>query len=125
MSDRRMDIVVVEDDLSMRQAMQRMLQAAGYAVRPYESAEALLAIGLDQARQCDCLVLDFRMPGISGLELFRTLSLSGLCPPCILITAQDAPGLRKLAIGAGVRDYLLKPFTGTALLKTIVQAVAA
>lgn len=125
MPDRRMDIVMVEDDASMRQAMTRMLQAAGCIVTPYESAEALLATGLDKARECDCLVFDFRLPGISGLELFRTLLASGPCPPCILITGHDAPGLRELAIRAGAHACLLKPFTGTTLLDVILRTVAA
>ncbi|MGB7754893.1 MAG: response regulator [Salinisphaera sp.] len=120
-----MDIVVVEDDASMRHAMQRMLQASGCLVTSYESAEFLLEIGIDQARRCDCLVLDIRLPGISGLDLCRTLLAGGACPPCILITGHDTPGLRDLATRAGARDYLLKPFTGTTLLDAIGRAVAA
>lgn len=123
MSDRSMDIILVEDDASLRQAMQRMLQAAGYVVTTCESAEALLQMGVDQAKQCDCLLLDICLPGISGLDLCRTLLASGPCPPCILITGHDAVGLRDLVIRTGARDFLLKPFTGTALLDAIKRVV--
>lgn len=124
MPDRGMDIILVEDDTSMRHAMQRMLQAAGCFVTSYESAEALLEIGVSRAKECDCLVFDISMPGISGLDLCRTLLANEPCPPCILITGHDAPGLHDLAIRAGARDYLLKPFKGADLLSAIKRAVA-
>lgn len=125
MPDRGMDIIIVEDDEGMRSAMQRMLRAAGCCVTSFESAEALVEFGIEQARQCDCLVFDIRLPGVSGIDLCRTLQADGPCPPCILITGHDAPGLRDLATRAGARDYILKPFTGTSLLDAIQRAVAA
>ena len=123
MSDCRLDITLVEDDASLRHAMQRMLEAAGCRVAPYESAEALLEASMEQASQCDCLVFDIGLPGMSGLDLCRTLMAKSPCPPCILITGVDTPGLHSLAEGAGAHNYLLKPFSGTALLDAIKQTI--
>ncbi|WP_298447089.1 response regulator [uncultured Marinobacter sp.] len=124
MPDRSMEIVLVENDASLRLAMQRMLQAAGCTVTTYSSAEDLMDVGIDEAKQCDCLVLDICLPGISGIDLCRTLQKSGTLPPCILITGHDSPGQRDIAIRAGASDYLLKPFTGTSLLDAIMRTVA-
>ena len=124
MSDRGKDIVLVEDDAGMRRAIQRMLEAAGCRVRAYESAEALIDAGVDMARDCDCFVLDIRLPGISGINLCRNLRTETSCPPCILITGHDEPGLRECAATAGARGYLAKPFTGDTLLDAIDRAMA-
>ncbi|MFL6591339.1 MAG: response regulator, partial [Luteimonas sp.] len=77
------EVVLVEDDGSMRQAVTRMLCGGGYGVRAFDSAEALLdALGergfLD--RSC-CLVCDVRLPGIGGLELHRRIADRGPMPP--------------------------------------------
>lgn len=123
MSDRRLGIILVEDDASMRRAIQRILQTAGYSITPYASAEALLEAGIDPVKQSACLVFDIGLPGMSGLDLCRTLLAKTHCPPCILITGIDTPGLHNLAEGAGAHSCLLKPFSGTALLDAIKQAI--
>jgi len=125
MSDQGKDIVLVEDDAGMRRAIHRMLEAAGCRVRTYESAEALTEAGVDRARDCDCFVLDIRLPGISGINLCRNLRADPSCPPCILITGHDEPGLRECAASAGAHGYLAKPFTGDTLLDAIERAMAA
>jgi FixJ family two-component response regulator len=124
MSDHRLDIILVEDDASMRRAIQRMLQAAGYRVTPYASAEALLEAGIDRVKQSACLVFDIGLPGMSGLDLCRTLMAKSAGSPCILITGVDRPGLHGLAAGAGAHNCLLKPFSGTALLHAIKRATS-
>lgn len=124
-SDRDRHIIIVEDDAGMRAAMLRMLRASGCKVTSFESAEALVESGAGQAMQSDCLVLDIRLPGMSGIDLCRTLRASDTCPPCILITGHDVPGLHDLALRTGACDYLRKPFTGTTLLDAIARAVAA
>lgn len=107
----------------MRRAIQRMLEAAGYRITPHASAEALLEAGIDPVKQSACLVFDIGLPGMSGLDLCRTLMAKSSCPPCILITGVETPGLHRLAKGAGAHSYLLKPFSGTALLDAIKQAI--
>jgi FixJ family two-component response regulator len=124
MADRGRQIVLVEDDAGMRRAIQRMLEAAGCQVTSYDSAEALIEVGCAVARQSDCLVLDIRLPGMSGLNLCRALLAGGPCAPCILITGHDEPGLIERAKNAGARGYLPKPFTGATLLDAIEHAIA-
>ena len=116
-------IVVVEDDEGMAQAIERILGAAGWRVEHFGSAEALLAAHC--AHGADCLVLDLRLPGISGFELHRRLGEAGRLPPCIFITGHDEPALREQALQAGAAAYLPKPFPGRTLIGAVTRAMAA
>ena len=110
-------MLVVEDDDSMREAIGRLLEAAGVPSSAYASAEALLEGGA--AGDAACVVTDLRLPGMSGLDLLAELRGRGGAPPVILITAHDAPGLREEAARSGAAAYLPKPFRGTTLLETV------
>jgi len=110
-------ILVVEDDASMREAIERLLGAAGFAYLAYASADALLARGIDQGSAC--VISDLRLPGMSGLELLAALRERAVTLPFILITAHDTPGLREKAIECGAAAYLPKPFRGTTLLEAV------
>ena len=112
-------VIVVEDDDSMREAIERLLDAAGFECSAYASAEALLA--WDKLEEAACIVSDLRLPATSGLDLLAQLRTRGGYPPLILITAHDAPGLREEAMKRGAAAYLAKPFRGTALIETIRQ----
>jgi FixJ family two-component response regulator len=114
-------LVVVDDDASLRQALLRVLGAAGYSTRAFGSAEALLAAGL--ATQADCLVLDVRLPGQSGLALYAGLPEPR--PPVVFISANDDAAQRRAAVQAGACDYLLKPFAGAALLAAVARATGS
>jgi FixJ family two-component response regulator len=115
-------VLVVEDDDSMRQAIEQFLNAAGFGCEAFSSATALLAHGVDQ--ESVCVVSDLRLPGMSGLELLGALYERNGSTPFILITAHDAPGLREKAMRCGAAAYLTKPFRGTALLDAIKAAIA-
>ena len=110
-------VVVVEDDPSMREAIERLLRTAGFGCATYDSADALLAQGLE--RNSGCVISDLKLPGMSGLELIAALRERRIALPFILITAHDAPGLRERAIAHGATAYLAKPFRGTALLAAV------
>ena len=114
-------VVVVEDDDSMREAIERLLNAAGFRCATYASADALLARGVDGASAC--VISDLKLPGISGLELLAMLRERDISLPFILITAHDAPGLRQKAMGRGAAAYLAKPFRGTTLLEAVRGAI--
>ena len=117
------EVVLVEDDRGMRQAIERMLRGSGYQVDAYESAEALLD-ALEDKRLLDsihCLVCDVRLPGVSGFELHRRLAEQGRMPPWIFITAHDDPAVRMQAERA-CAAYLLKPFEGKALAALVAGA---
>ena len=118
------EVVLVEDDRSMRQAIERMLRGSGYQVDAYESAETLLD-ALDGAGVWDssrCLVCDVRLPGASGFELHRRLVEQGPTPPWIFITAHDDAAVRAQAERA-CAAYLLKPFEGKALVALVARTL--
>jgi FixJ family two-component response regulator len=115
-------VVVVEDDDSMREAIERLLDAAGFGCTAFSSADALLARGVD--KDSVCVISDLRLPGMSGLELLTALHERHMSTPFILITAHDAPGLRETAMRSGAAAYLAKPFRGTTLLKAVTAAIA-
>jgi len=114
-------VLVIEDDEGMREAIESLLNAAGYATTAYASAEALLAAGTPGDARC--IVSDVRLPAMSGLELIAELRKRGACPPVILITAHDTPALRGEAGQHGAAAYLPKPFARSALLHAIEGAM--
>jgi two-component system C4-dicarboxylate transport response regulator DctD len=116
-------VLVVEDDDSMREAIERLLNAAGFECVALASAAALLARGVDQ--ESACVISDLKLPGMSGLELLGVLHERSPAMPFILITAHDAPGLGEKAMRCGATAYLAKPFRGTVLLDAVRTAIAA
>jgi FixJ family two-component response regulator len=116
-------VLVVEDDDSMRQAIERLLNAADFETAVYASAEELLASGPSEGDAC--VVSDLTLPGMSGLELLNELHERGWSRPLILITAHDSAGVRKDAEHHGVAAYLAKPFLGSELVTAVHAAIAA
>ncbi|MDM0019517.1 response regulator transcription factor [Variovorax saccharolyticus] len=114
-------VLVVDDDDSMRQAIRRLLNAAGLKTQTFASAEALLDGG--PVAGAACVVSDFKLPGLSGLELLTELRRQGHWPPVIVVTAHDTPELRAEAMRRGASAYLSKPFHGKDLLEAIDAAV--
>jgi FixJ family two-component response regulator len=114
-------IHVVDDDDSVRQALQRLLVAAGHRVRTYASAGDFLLDPPDDAP--GCLLLDLRMPGPSGLDLQEALERRGVRLPVIFHTAHgDLPtGIR--AMKAGAVDFLTKPVERKPLLDAVARAL--
>ncbi len=110
-------VLVVDDDDSMREAITRLLGAAGFENAAYASAEDLLAGGASESAAC--IVSDLRLTGMSGLGLLAQLRTRGDRAPLVLITAHDRPGLRAEVLAAGVAGFLVKPFRGTELLNTV------
>jgi len=113
-------VLVVEDDSAMREALGRVLGAARFQVLSFPSAEALLEAGLP--RESACLVLDIRLPGLSGFELRQRLVRSGASIPVVFITALDNEMNRTEARRVG-DAYLAKPFLGRDLIDAVVQAI--
>ena len=117
-------ISVVDDDHSVREALARLIRSVGFAVHVFGSAEEFLSAG--QGQQADCLILDIRMPGMSGLDLQRELSASDCDLPVIFITAHGSDeDVRARALAAGAVDYLLKPLREEEVLKAIDAALSS
>jgi FixJ family two-component response regulator len=114
-------VTVVDDDDAVREALSDVLQAFGFAVAAFASAEAFLAF--KDMERTDCLVLDIAMPGMTGLELQRELKRRGLRIPIVFITAHADPTLRPRVLAAGAAECLFKPFTETALLEAVRAAL--
>jgi FixJ family two-component response regulator len=115
-------VFVVDDDLSVRRGMERLLRSAGYRVETFASALEFLERGA--ASLPGCLVLDIRMPGLSGFDLQQMLSARGDDIPIIFITGHGDIPMAVRAIKAGAADFLTKPFDDQAILDAIRQSLA-
>lgn len=116
-------IHIVDDDESLRQALQRLLAAAGYRVQGHASAGDFLLAAPGDAP--GCLLLDLRMPGPSGLELFESLRRHGLHQPVIFLTGHGDLSTGVRAMKAGAVDFLTKPVERGTLLQAVAAALDA
>src|SRR5262245_57065607 len=101
-------VYVVEDDPSMRNALRSLLKSVGLGVELFASAEEFLA--KDRPEAPSCLILDVRLPGLSGMELQRQLTSSNIHIPIIFITAHGDIPMSVRAMKAGAVEFLTKPF---------------
>jgi FixJ family two-component response regulator len=115
-------VAVVDDDESVRDAIQNMLRSAGLRAETYASAEDFLDTG--HPEDSDCVVLDIRMPGMSGLQLQRRLADDGHAIPTIFVTAYADESARHQAIEAGASAFLRKPFDPDSLLQSVQSVLA-
>ncbi len=116
-------ISIVDDDESVREALCGLLRSVGFAVNAFASAEQYLTS--DQPRSADCLVLDVRMPGMSGIELQRQLVAGHSEIPVIFITAHEDESMRTQTLRGDAGTVLIKPFSEEALMNAIHKALAA
>jgi FixJ family two-component response regulator len=114
-------ISIVDDDKAVGRALQRMLTAHGFAASVFASAEQFLSDA--EPERTSCLILDVRMPGMTGLALHDYLVDRGCRIPTILITACPTTRERRRAIARGVVSYLAKPLSEQVLLDTIHEAL--
>ena len=114
-------ISVVDDDASVRSATVDLLASIGFGCEAFASAEAYLQS--DVVNRTLCLILDVRMPGLSGLELQRLLTDQGRIVPIIFITSFPDERTRRQAIEGGAVCYLLKPYSDDELLHCIRLAL--
>lgn len=112
-----MRLLVAEDDPGLRSVLERGLQRAGYVVDAVPDGER--ALRYLRAYEYEVAVLDWRMPGTSGLEVLRELRRRGSAVPVLMLTARDATADRVEGLDAGADDYLVKPFQFVELLARI------
>jgi FixJ family two-component response regulator len=115
-------VIVVDDNSDFLKSVARLLTVHGFAVRTFNSAEALL--DENDVQTATCLLLDIHLGGISGIELQRRLAASGSKCPVIFMTANDDSATRKAAADAVCIAYLKKPFEPEVLLDAIRKAAA-
>ena len=114
-------ISVVDDDESIRDSTKTLLRSAGYDVATFPSGESFLES--EVLPETRCLILDIRMPGMSGLELQRRVKLSASGVPVIFVTAHNDQGNRKLAMDGGASGLFQKPFSAHAFLTAVHMAL--
>jgi FixJ family two-component response regulator len=114
-------IAVIDDDASIRRALQRLLQSAGFTVETFGTAREFL--DADYRARTACLVLDIHLPGMSGVELQEYLAASRVPIPIVFITAHDDVSTRERVSRAGAVGYLRKPFDQDTLIEAIGRAI--
>ena len=114
-------IAIVDDEESVREALQSLLKSVGFRVEGFASAADFLQSALLPGTSC--VILDVRMPGMGGLELQRQLAADQRRIPIIFITAHGDEDARTRALQAGAVDFLAKPFSEEALLTAVHTAL--
>jgi len=114
-------VAIVDDDDSVRSALQGLLKAVGLPAQAFASAEEFLKSG--QLHQTACLIADILMPGMSGLELQAKLNAEHCRIPIIFITAHSDTKMRMQALRAGAVEFLAKPFDDEVLLDSVRAAL--
>jgi FixJ family two-component response regulator len=115
---------VVDDDVSFQTAIRRRLQLAGYEVQTYSSAEQFLNQQPNDNNRSGCLLLDVRIPGLSGPELQGRLHEAGSTLPIVFVSAYNDINTVVQTVRAGAEDFLIKPVTSDVLLAAIERAIA-
>lgn len=114
-------VYVVDDDEPMRDSLVWLLESHGLSVKAYESAERFLEGYRDDMR--GCLVLDVRMPGMSGLELYERLAARRSALPVIFVTGHGDVPMAVSALKKGAVDFIEKPFSDKEMLRLVAQCL--
>jgi FixJ family two-component response regulator len=121
MTDREPIVFVVDDDAAARSSVENLMHSVGLRVEPFDSPVEFLKRRLPDVPSC--LVLDVRLPRISGIELQRQLAARGMSIPIIFITGHGDIPMSVEAMKAGAVEFLTKPFRGQVLLDAIHKAI--
>ena len=114
-------IAIIDDDMSIRDSLQDLIESAGWVARSFGSAEEFLGSGVH--RRAACLITDIGMPKMSGLDLQARLKEGECDIPIIFITAHGNARMRIQAMREGAVEFLVKPFDHQLMLKTIRAAL--
>jgi FixJ family two-component response regulator len=114
-------VFVVDDDASVRKALGRLIRSAGYAVEVFGAASEYLSRQVPDRPAC--LVLDIRMPGMTGVELQRAICGTKMYLPIVFITGHGDESIREQSLAAGAVDVLYKPVDDQVLLAAIDRAL--
>jgi len=114
-------ISIIDDDRSVRNATNRLVRSLGFIAYTFASADEYLKS--PHVNHTSCLIVDVRMPSMTGLELQSALLEKGLAKPMIFITAFPEEGDRARALEAGAVDFLSKPFDGKTMIRSLSAAL--
>jgi FixJ family two-component response regulator len=121
MDEIRPIVYVIDDEITIGIALQRLLRSVGLEVQTFTSAQEFLSVKLQDAPRC--LVLDMRLPGMSGLEVQQRLAAAGICLPVVFLTGHADIKMTVRAMKAGAVEFLTKPFHEQELLDAIQEAL--
>ncbi len=116
------EVLIIDDDASMRKALERLLRTMGYRTRTFSSAQEFLATDFPPG-SVGCIVLDVKMPGMSGTDLQEELKKRDLPFPIVFITGHGTIPMSVQAMKHGAVDFLEKPFDDHALVQAISRAM--
>ncbi|MBY3537558.1 response regulator [Rhizobium laguerreae] len=114
-------IGIVDDDLSLRRSLIRLVRSMGYEARGFASAEEF--IEADSFERYSCIITDIQMPGISGIELTKFIAASHTKIPVMVVTARSEAALEQAAIASGAMCFLRKPIDTDVLVATLMRAL--
>jgi two-component system response regulator FixJ len=114
-------VYVVDDDDAVLRSLRFLLETDGFAVRTFRNGTALL--NAIRPPGADCYVIDYKMPGINGIDLVARLRQSDIRAPVILITGYPDENISTRAAAAGVKDVILKPLLDENLIRQIRDAI--
>ena len=121
MNEAESTVFVVDDDADLRESLGWLFQSAGLRVKSYSTAQEFLTDY--KPEEPGCLLLDVRMPGLSGLDLQEELRRRGVPPPIIMMTGHARVPMAVRALKGGAIDFIQKPFSDQSLLERIRQAI--
>jgi FixJ family two-component response regulator len=121
MSQGRLLVAIVDDEEPVRKALRRLFLSVGIDVETYASGDEFLESVKTQ--RPDCVVLDLRLPGMTGLDVQEHLARMGARLPTVIMTGHDQPGVAERALAAGASAYLEKPLDEQSLLSAVMAAV--
>ncbi|HOD36210.1 MAG TPA: response regulator [Syntrophales bacterium] len=121
MTDTKPIVFIIDDDSSIRRSLERLVKSVGLKAKSFDSAAQFLQSG--HREETGCLILDVRMPEISGLALQEKLSKAGILLPIIFISGHGTVPMSVRAMKAGAVDFLQKPFDEQELLDAVYRAV--
>ena len=114
-------VAIIDDNELVRRALEGLMKAVGFPALAFAHAEEFLSS--DRKRDAACLIVDIRLPGMSGLELQSKLNAEHYRIPTIFITAHGDEEVRMQALRAGAAEFLTKPFDDEALLQSVRAAL--
>jgi FixJ family two-component response regulator len=115
------DVFIIDDDASVRRALERLLKSAGYRVRSFATAHG--AMGVLLRDRPACLIVDVRMPEYNGLAMLESILSAGTTVPVIMISGHGDGLMARRAMKAGAHAFLMKPFDDETLLASVAHAV--
>ena len=121
MRETRLRVAVVDDEETVRRALGRFFQAAGYDVETYGSGSDFLDAA--SVNRPDCAVIDVHLTGLTAMDVLDRLTAAGIALPTVVVTGRQLPGVAERALASGASVCLRKPLDGDTLLDAVTTAV--